>query len=231
MKTKTVLMVAAALAMLLTVWLPSASAEDEAGKVSDAVGVLKEIMAIPEKGIPPALLGDAHGIAIIPGVIKVGFIVGGRYGSGVLLVRDKEGAWSSPVFVSLAGGGIGWQIGAQSTDVILVFKSRRSVDGIMKGKFTLGADAAVAAGPVGRNVAAATDLKLKAEIYTYSRSRGLFAGISLEGAALQIDGDANAAYYGSKEIPAEDILSGKVVKDSSGIKELQRLLKEYADVK
>jgi lipid-binding SYLF domain-containing protein len=206
-------------------------AEDGTKMAYEAAGVLKEIMAIPEKGIPPALLSDAYGIAIIPGVIKLGFIVGGRYGTGVLMVRDKGGAWSSPAFVSLAGGGIGWQIGAQSTDIILVFKSRKSIDGLMKGKFTLGADAAVAAGPVGRSMEAATDVKLKSEIYSYSRNRGLFAGISLEGAALQIDDDANARFYASKDISAKDILSGKVHNDSAAVRDLRKMLLDYASSK
>lgn len=231
MKIKIVQFVLAPLLLLLAVMAPPASAEEETRKVDESAGVLREIMAIPEKGIPPTLLNDAHGIAIVPGVIKLGFIVGGRYGSGLLVVRDKDGKWSPPVFVSLAGGGIGWQIGAQSTDIILVFKSRRSVDGIMKGKFTLGADAAVAAGPVGRRVEAATDVKLKAEIYSYSRSRGLFAGISLEGAALQIDDEANAAFYGRKDIHAQEILSGKVLTDSPAVGKLQKLLEEYANAR
>ena len=228
MKTRKILFGFLAIVVLLAVVPPSVRAADETKKVGEAAAVPKDIMAIPEKGIPPALLHDAYGMAIIPGVIKLGFIVGGRYGTGVLVVRDKDGRWSSPAFVSLYGGGIGWQIGAQSTDIILVFKSRRSVDGIMKGKFTLGADAAVAAGPVGRSLEAATDVKLKAEIYSYSRSRGLFAGVSLEGAALQIDDEADAAFYGRQDILAGDILSGTVGSDSHAVKELQRLLGERA---
>ncbi|HEX9024603.1 MAG TPA: lipid-binding SYLF domain-containing protein [Geobacteraceae bacterium] len=228
MKIKTALVVAVAVLATIVGRVSSVSAEDGTKTVYEAVGVLKEIMAIPEKGIPPALLSNAYGIAIVPGVIKLGFIVGGRYGTGVLAVRGENGAWSSPAFVSLAGGGIGWQIGAQSTDIILVFKSRRSIDGIMKGKFTLGADASVAAGPVGRNLEAATDVKLKSEIYSYSRSRGLFAGISLEGAALEIDKDVNATFYGKKDIRAADILNGKVHSDSAAVRELQKLLRDYA---
>lgn len=204
-----------------------ACAAEEVKKIDLAVEVFKEITAIPEKGIPPALLHDAYGIAIIPGVVKVGFIVGGRYGKGVLMVRTEEGGWSNPSFVSLAGGGIGWQIGAQSTDIILVFKSRRSIEGIKKGKFTLGVDAAAAAGPVGRSAEASTDIQLRAEIYSYSRSRGLFAGVSLEGAALQIDDEANAEFYGKKDVGAADILTGKG-HESASVKRLHRLLTEHA---
>lgn len=230
MKIKSIINMIILLALTVALTPRHAAAEDVTAKIGDAAAVLKEIMAVPEKGIPPALLSDAHGVAIIPGVIKVGFIIGGRYGTGVLLVRDKDGKWSSPSFISLAGGGIGWQIGAQSTDIILVFKSRQSIEGIRKGKFTLGADAAVAAGPVGRSMEAATDVKLKAEVYSYSRSRGLFAGISLEGAALQIDHEANAAFY-KKDVSAGDILSGKVTSDSPAVKNLDKLLTEYATTK
>jgi len=217
--------------LLLVVSLDSNPAwpqDKEASKVESAADVLEEIMSIPEKGIPPSLLEDAHGIAIIPGLIKVGFVVGGRYGTGVLTVREKGGGWSSPVFVSIAGGSVGWQIGAESTDVVLVFKSGRSIDGIMKGKFTLGADAAIAAGPVGRRAEAATDEKLKAEIYSYSRSRGLFAGVSLEGSALQIDDEADASYYGKKGISPADILSGQGIKAPLSATRLGKVLARYA---
>src|SRR5207253_1884276 len=120
---------------------------------------------------------------------------GARYGRGIVMVRDERGYWRPPAFVTLAGGSFGWQIGLQVTDIVLVFKTRSSVDGLMRGKFTLGADAAAAAGPVGREAAAATDAELRAEIYTYSRSRGLFAGVSLDGSVLSVDHTANAAFY------------------------------------
>lgn len=227
---RTILAVSAAV-LACNMYLSQALASDEAKKVEEAVSVVKEIMAIPEKGVPPTLLSESYAVAVIPGVIKLGFIIGGRHGSGVLLVRGKDGKWSSPLFVSITGGSIGWQIGAQSTDVLLVFKSRKGVEGIKKGKFTLGADAAVAAGPMGRSVEAATDVKLKAEIYSYSRSRGLFAGVSLAGAALQIDDDANASFYGKEGIRADDILSGKVGSASPDVMMLQKLLTEYATVK
>jgi len=231
MNVQRLMIAVAAVVLTCSMSLSPALASEEAKKVEEAVSVVKDIMAIPEKGIPPALLSESYAVAIIPGVIKLGFIIGGRHGSGVLLVRDKDGKWGNPLFVSLTGGSIGWQVGAQSTDVLLVFKSRKGVEGIKKGKFTLGADAAVAAGPVGRSVEAATDVKLKAEIYSYSRSRGLFAGISLEGAALQIDDDANAAFYGKEAIRADDILSGKVETASADVVKLQKLLTEYATVK
>lgn len=157
--------------------------------------VLAEIMEVPLKGIPRGLLARAHGIAIIPNMIKGGFVIGARHGTGVLILRESNGQWRAPVFISMTGGSLGFQAGVQSTDVVLVFTRPESVQQILTGKFTLGADAAAAAGPVGRQGSAATDLELKAEIYSYSRSRGLFAGVALDGSVLQVDSLANAAYY------------------------------------
>lgn len=170
------------------------TAEDDTIQASGQV--LREIMAIPGRGIPQSLLREAQGVAIVPGMIRGGFILGVQHGRGVVLVRDKAGAWQSPNFITITGGGIGWQAGLQSTDVILVFRTRTSVDNLMRGKFTVGADASVAAGPVGRQASAATDATLRSEIFSYSRSRGLFAGVSVDGAVIQIDNRANAAFYG-----------------------------------
>jgi len=217
--------------MLVGVWATAALAKNEAKTVQESADVLKEIMKIPEKGIPPALLRDARAVAIIPGVIKGAFIVGGRHGTGVLLVRGENGRWSDPIFVSITGGSVGWQVGGTSTDLILVFKSLKDVDKLRKGKFTLGADAAVAAGPVGRNAEAATDVMLKSEILSYSRSRGLFAGVALEGAALLVDDDADAAYYGRKHFGSGDILAGKGGKKAPATKHLQQLLMQYSEQK
>jgi lipid-binding SYLF domain-containing protein len=180
-----------------------------AATVDSATEVLQALSALSLKGIPPALLQDAKGVAILPNVVKAGFVIGGRYGRGVVLVRGPEGGWCNPVFITLAGGGVGWQAGIQSTDLVLVFKTRSSLDRILrgKGKLTLGADAGVAAGPVGRQAEAGTDAQLKAEIYSYSRSRGLFAGVSLEGAALLVDADANEAFYGVRGGRPEDVLA------------------------
>ena len=134
-------------------------------------------MAIPGRQIPETLLAEAQGIAIVPNVIKVGFVAGIRWGHGVVMVRDAEGEWSLPQFVTLTGGSVGWQAGVQGTDVVLVFLTKKSVEGLWRGKFTIGADASVAAGPVGHDAAAATDARLRAEILSYSRSRGLFIGL------------------------------------------------------
>lgn len=174
---------------------PASAQSREDRTVQDANTALGEIMAIPNAGIPKEMLNNAHAVAIIPKVIKGSFVVGARHGNGVLLVRDSTGAWHAPVFIELTGGNVGWQIGVQSTDVVLVFKTPQSVSGLLNGKFTIGADAAVAAGPVGRQAGAATDSRLNAEIYSYSRSRGLFAGVALDGSVIKVQPDRNAAYY------------------------------------
>lgn len=182
-------------AAIVLAWGACASAQpDQTVMMADQT--LREIMAIPARSIPASLLADAQGLAIIPNVLKIGFVAGLRRGHGVVLVREPNGAWSLPQFITLTGGSVGWQAGIQDTDVVLVFTTKKSVDGLMQGKFTIGADAAAAAGPVGRNAAAATDARLRAEILSYSRSRGLFVGLSLDGTALEIDPTAQIAYYG-----------------------------------
>ena len=173
--------------------LSAAAREDEC--LASAAAVLREVMTIPARQIPESLLAEAYGVAIVPDVIKIGFVGGIQRGKGVVLVRDEHGAWGLPKFITLTGGSVGWQAGAQATDVILVFRTQKSVEGLLNGKFTLGADAAVAAGPVGRRAEASTDAKLQAEILSYSRSRGLFAGVSLGGSVLHVDTDANGFYY------------------------------------
>jgi lipid-binding SYLF domain-containing protein len=178
---------------------------NEIREVEDAIAIIREFSKIPENQIPPSLLRNAEAIAVIPGVLKIGFIFAGNYGKGVISVRDKYGYWTNPAFITLTGGSIGWQIGAQSTDIILVFKSIRSIHDITAGKFTLGADASVAVGPVGRQATAGTDFELRSEIYSYSRTRGLFAGVSIQGAALEIDYDSIAGFYGNTQIGAKDI--------------------------
>jgi lipid-binding SYLF domain-containing protein len=174
---------------------PLRAGNRDAAVIEDATEVLDSLATVPLVGVPPALLRDARGLAVIPGVIKAGFVIGGRHGRGVLLTRGPDGCWGRPEFLSLTGGSIGWQVGVQSTDVVLVFKTRRSLEHMRKGKLTLGADVAVAAGPVGRQAEAGTDVRLEAEIYSYSRTRGLFAGLSLEGGALILEPGTTAAYY------------------------------------
>lgn len=207
----------------------SLSAEED--RVFKAIEVIEEMVEIPEEGIPEALLNKAYGIAIIPKVIKAAWVVGGRYGKGVLLVRTETGRWGHPCFIRIAGGSVGWQIGVQSVDIILVFKRRKGVDSITEGKITLGADASVAAGPVGRRAEASTDIELEAEIYSYSKSRGLFAGVSIEGAAIQIDEEANAKFYDGDHLNARDILFGKKrIKSPEVAEKLRKILTEYTSI-
>ncbi|MCU0981088.1 MAG: lipid-binding SYLF domain-containing protein [Pirellulaceae bacterium] len=196
--------------------------------VTSASQVLNEIMAIPSKQIPQAMLANAHGIAIVPNVVKGGFVVGVRYGKGLVVVRDGTGAWRPPMFITLTGGSLGWQAGIQATDLILVFKTQKSVQGLMSGKFTIGADASAAAGPVGRQASAATDAQLKSEILSYSRSRGLFAGIALDGTALQVDAVANQVYYGNSGFtPAGTVLPQNAQLPPSAV-QLMNLVAQYS---
>ena len=201
-------------------------AVDEISRINAATEVIQEITGIPE-GISPELLRNAYGIVIIPGTIKLGFFFGGQYGSGIAMTRGEDGAWSNPSFVYIAGGSFGLQFGAVSSDIILVFKTRKSVMGLAKGNFTLGGDAAVAAGPVGRRAVAATDWQLKAEIYSYARSRGLFAGISLDGSVLAIDTNANENFYAKPDISANEIF-GSPPSSSPSVDRLKNFLGKSA---
>lgn len=164
--------------------------------LEDAAHVLDDLAAIPLKGIPTKLLADAEGVAIVPRVIKAGFVFGGRGGHGVVLARGADGKWGDPVFVNLGGASFGFQVGVESTDLVLVFRNRRSLDRLIdgRGKLTLGADASVAAGPVGRTAAAATDARLEAEILSYSRGRGVFAGVAVDGGVIRADANRNAEF-------------------------------------
>jgi len=186
---------------------PAAAATKEEQRVGDAADVLDQLLRIPEKTIPPALLSRAYAVAVIPNVVKVGFGIGARRGRGVVVVRQDDNSWSNPAFITMTGGSIGWQIGAQSTDVILVFRTRKGVENIANGKLTLGADASIAAGPVGRHTSVATDIQFQAEVVSYSRSRGLFAGVAFEGAGVTMDRKANVAFYGSTSMSPERIFA------------------------
>jgi lipid-binding SYLF domain-containing protein len=182
----------------------------EEGRLLTATEVLEEVRAMPDVRLPDTLLAHAYGIAVIPDVTKVAFIFGGRHGNGVLSVRDKlNGPWSNPVFISLTGGSWGFQAGAQSSDIILVFTTKTGIEGIAGGKLTLGADASVATGPVGRQGSAATDMSFNAEIYSYARTRGLFGGVALDGSVISIDRSANASLYHKSGVTASEIFSGQ----------------------
>jgi lipid-binding SYLF domain-containing protein len=195
-------------------------------RASNAVRVLSDIMQAPDKAIPQDLLRDAKAIAVIPDLLKVGFVFGGRRGEGLISVKSPDGTWSNPSFITMTGGSVGFQAGVSSTDVVLVFRTQRGVDSIVRGKFTLGADASAAAGPVGRTATAATDGQLKAEIYSYSRTRGLFAGVALDGSALRIDYDANAAVYGAGITPRR-IFEGGVSNVPTPVVDFRDRLEEY----
>jgi lipid-binding SYLF domain-containing protein len=174
---------------------------EEDKRALNAVRVLAEVQRIPESAIPDRLFDEARAIVVVPDTLKVGLVLGGRRGHGVVSMKNPDGSWSNPSFVKLTGGSIGFQAGVQSSDIVLVFRGERGLDSIVNGKITLGADAGVAAGPVGRNAATATDGQLKAEIWSWSRARGLFAGIALDGAVLSIDDAANQLVYGEGTTP------------------------------
>jgi lipid-binding SYLF domain-containing protein len=199
--------------------------EDDTSRTRKAAQVFKEIMDAPDQGIPHNLLQSAKCIAIIPGDVKFAFIFGGNYGRGVATCRTSNG-WSAPMFVAIDGGSVGYQIGGSSTDLIMLFMNEHALHSLLSDKFKLGADASVAAGPVGRKAAASTDLKLNAEILSYSRSKGIFAGVSLNGAVVQADKSGDQALYGDK-VDRHNILDGKVpVPDSARI--LIHVLQEYS---
>jgi lipid-binding SYLF domain-containing protein len=194
--------------------LAHAQAREE-GRLLIASEVLEDLRSTPDRSIPDRLLERAYAIAVIPDQTKIAFFLGGRHGNGAMVVRDSKGRFSNPVFVSLTGGSFGWQWGVQSTDIVLVFTTERGVQGISGGKITLGADASAAAGPVGRMASAATDAGFKAEVYSYSRNRGAFVGISLDGAALRIDDGANANFYKKPGVLATQIITGEVTTQDS----------------
>jgi len=196
MFTRRLFICSAAFTVLFTGAVSNSFAQTrETETVLNSTAVLDEVMRTPGKQIPQSLLEKAEGIVIIPNMIKGGFVIGARHGHGVALIRNESGGWNAPRFLQMTGGSVGFQAGVQSTDIILVFMTKKSVQGLLQRKFTIGADAAAAAGPVGRQVAAATDERFQAEILSYARSRGLFAGVSLDGSAIRIDPAAEAAYY------------------------------------
>jgi lipid-binding SYLF domain-containing protein len=202
--------------MLLTpaskVLAQAAEQSREEARLITATQVLDELRETPDKGVPDWLMQRAYGVAVIPEVIKGAFIFGGRYGDGVMLVRDSADRFGNPIFIRLIGGSVGWQIGATSTDVVLIFVTPRSVQNFARGKFTLGVDASVAAGPVGRQGEASAGVN--AEVYSYSRSRGLFAGAALDGTVVAFDRKANEFFYSNESVTTDMITSGRVTTHS-----------------
>lgn len=205
-------------------------AAQEADRVEKSIQVLKEIVELPkpEEALPGVLFNKAEGLAVFPGVIKAAYSIGGQYGRGIVVIKSETGAWSNPVFVRIIGGSIGWQIGVQKADIVLVFKTRKSIENMAAGKITLGADISVVAGPVGRQAEASTDLEMEAEIYSYSKSKGLFAGVSIKGASIQIDKDADSAFYGRDDVTAREIFYGEAMKAPAVVEQLKAALAKYS---
>ncbi len=201
------------LTLLVTLTALASDREDDVNRTQKAARVFKEIMNTPDHGIPSDLLESAKCIAIIPGDVKFAFIFGANYGRGVATCRTEHG-WSAPMFVAIDGGSVGYQIGGSSTDLVMLFMNDHALQSLMSDKFKLGADASIAAGPVGRSAAAGTDLKLAAEILSYSRAKGVFAGVSLDGAVMQADKSGDEAMYG-QDVNRKDILDGKVAVPAS----------------
>ena len=204
---------------------PLKAQEKQDEKIQKSTEILNEFKHMKES-IPEQLMQQAQGVVIIPNLINAGLGVGGKRGKGVAMVKNADGNWSDPVFVTLTGGSVGFQAGVQAVDLVLVFKKRSTLANIGKRNFNLGGDISVAAGPVGRSSTANTDAKLEAEVYSYSRSKGLFAGISLNGSVLGVDGDANTAFYG-KDVKAASVFSSSKASAQSSVKELKESLDTF----
>ena len=198
-------------ALLLVNQMP---AESAAGRVDSAANVLNEIMSAPDKGIPEEILGSAKCVAVVPSLLKGGFIFGGAHGKGVATCRTADG-WSAPAPFTITGGSFGLQIGLQGVDLVMLIMNDKGMQALLSSKFKLGADASAAAGPVGRHAEASTDWKLRAEVLTYSRARGLFAGITINGAAIHQDEDSTRELYG-RLVPFKTILTGAVATPAGG---------------
>jgi SH3 domain-containing YSC84-like protein 1 len=191
-----------------------ANESDIAKRLDASAKVLDEIMAAPDKGIPDNILGDAKCVAVVPSLVKFAFVFGGQHGKGVATCRSANG-WSAPAPITITGGSWGLQLGGEATDLVMLIMNQQGMDHLLSSKFKIGADASAAAGPVGRHASADTDWKMKAEVLSYSRSRGIFAGVDLSGSAVTQDKDETHILYG-RMIPFEDILSGKVPPPKDG---------------
>jgi lipid-binding SYLF domain-containing protein len=199
----------------------------ETERAAEATKVLTEIMNIPDDAIPEELMARAHGIAVIPHVVKGAFGIGGQWGKGLMSQRQEDGRWSPPTYVEIGGGSFGLQIGVQASDVVLVFTDESGIKGLLKGKVKIGADASATAGPVGRKAEVGTDILLRSGMFAYSRSKGLFAGISLDGSVVSIDGDANRQVY-QKNVTAEDILLGNAVRVNATVEDFVKTLQKVS---
>ncbi|HWI17645.1 MAG TPA: lipid-binding SYLF domain-containing protein [Vicinamibacterales bacterium] len=196
MKRLFVIALIAAAASLPLIAQTSTQGAEEHERIKAAAAVLDEVMGAPDKSVPRAVIERAAGIAVFPSLIRGGLFIGGQRGHGVLSVRGKDGNWSNPAFLTVTGGSVGPQFGVQAIDLVLVIIDQRGLEQLVKNQFKVGADAGVAAGPVGRDASAATDIQMRAKILSYSRSRGLFAGVTMNGSTIRQDRDANERYYG-----------------------------------
>jgi SH3 domain-containing YSC84-like protein 1 len=219
------LLIVLTMGLLVSLTALASDRDDDIQRIHRAVQVFQEIMNAPDQGIPNGLLNRAKCIAIIPGDVKFAFIFGGSYGRGLAMCRNGNG-WSAPIFVAIDGGSVGYQIGGSSTDLVLLFMNDHALHSLLSDKFKLGADATVAAGPVGRQASASTDIKLNAEILSYSRTKGVFAGVSLAGAVVRADKSGDQALYGP-HVDRHEILSGQIAVPVSA-KNLVRTVRQYA---
>jgi len=222
MKTIKFLLLPALVSLLFITTSATTDGSKETEKIHSSINVLKDFTQMQES-IPHDLIQQCQGVVIIPNLLNAGFVAGAKRGKGVAMVKLDDGTWSDPVFITLTGGSFGLQVGIQSIDLVLVFRHKGVLTSVKNGDFTIGGDASAAAGPVGRSTSANTDYKLEAEVYSYSRSRGLFAGISINGSNLGIDKNANAEYYGS-DISSQDIFS-MAKSNTDAVKELKGTLK------
>jgi len=205
-------------------FLPAKSQDKQEDKITAATQVLTDFGAMKES-IPAELLKVTEGIIIVPRLLNGGFVLAAKRGKGIAMVKKEDGSWSNPVFVIITGGSVGFQAGVESVDLVLVFKHRETLEEIKKGSFTLGGEISATAGPVGRSSSASTDYKMQAEVYSYSRSKGLFGGISLSGSAISVDSKANQAFY-DDDLTAQEIFSGSGEGDVAVISSLKKELED-----
>jgi len=228
MKMLKSVVIAVTTTLLFSISFSTAMAKEEPKNIGNVVRVLKESTAVKKERIPPALLKNAHGIAIIPGARKADFMGSGSSVDGVLLVHDKAGKWSNPVFITISGGTLGWQVVGDPMDIILIFKDMKRIDDILHGKLHMDVKVKLVPGPLGKTTKAASKEEQKTEINSYVRSHGTFAEVTVAGSTVQIDNVANDVFYGKPKISVGDILSGKAEKTSDDVKNLQKFLVEYA---
>lgn len=202
---------------------PLAAQNRETTLLRQAIDVFSAVTELPEKEVPQAMLKDVAGVAIFPAVRKWGIVVGLQRGEGILVSRTGS-QWGSPLFVTFSGGTVGWQLGIQSVDLVLFLRTQPSVQRLLEGNLTVGVDAGVAAGSLGRQAGAVTDTSLESEIFSYARSRGFFAGVTIASADIIPDEDANAAFYGRRGVPPADILAGRGITTPSAVGELRAAL-------